>query len=98
MFQNKRYVTSGVVSEIEESTQLAMWSLIDHMRIPRDYLQVFRLSCINVNGMYMQQILHEQEKPPFREIMVIPAYYPVFLDVFVIDDGDHSTMLLACEY
>lgn len=98
MFRNTRYVTNGVMSEIEEGTQLAMWNLIDHMSVPRDYLQVFRLSCINANGMYMQQIIHEQELPTFREVIVIPAYYPVQLDVFVIDDGAQSTMLLSCEY
>lgn len=98
MFQNNRYVTNGVMSEIEERTQLAMWSLIDHMSIPRDYLQVFHLSYVNINGMDMQRIIHEQEQPAFREVIVIPAYYPVLLDVFVIDDGCQSTMLLACEY
>lgn len=98
MFQNNRYVTSGVMSEIEESTQLAMWTLIDELNIRRDYLQVFRLSYVNINGMDMQQIIHEQEQPAFREVIVIPAYYPVMLDVFVLDDGAQSTMLLSCEY
>lgn len=98
MFQNGRYVTNGVMSEIEESTQLAMWNLIDHLHIRRDYLQVFHLSYVTINGMDMQQIIHEQEQPPFREVIVIPAYYPVLLEVFVIDDGAQSTMLLACEY
>lgn len=98
MFGNSRFATNGVVSEIEESTQLAMWNLIDHLHIRRDYLQVFHLSYVNINGMDMQQIIHEQEQPAFREVIVIPAYYPVLLDVFVIDDGSQSTMLLSCEY
>ena len=98
MLRRGRCVTSGIMHEVEELTQYAMWDLIDTLPVPKDYLQVFRLNKIRINGMEMQQIIHEQECPAYQKVIVIPTYYPVSLDVFVIDDGSHATMLLACEY
>ena len=45
-----------------------------------------------------QKIVHEQEIPEFRQEYILPADTPINAKVYVIDDGDHSTMLLAEEY
>ena len=61
----------------------------------QDYLQVFRLS--EHEG--RQKIIHSQEQPDYRDEIITPIFVsPVEAKIFVIDDGDHSTMLLANEY
>ena len=98
MFQNDRYITCGVENEIPAPIQLAMWCMIDNRRLTGakvDYLQVFRLS--GQDG--RQKIIHSQEQPDYRNEVIIPTLnHPVEAKIFVIDDGDHSTMLLSDEY
>ena len=95
MFNNPRYVTSGVNSELPLLTQIILWGLIDTMEVVRkDYLQVFLLSADGEN----QRIIHEQEQPEYRKECLFPSENPVTAKVYVIDDKTHSTMLLAEEY
>ena len=93
-FHGQRYMTRGVQAEIPLDLQLFLWCLINKLPEPKDYLQVFRLS-IGVNG---QHIVHEQEVPEYHEEYDFQIDNPVTAKVYVIDDGDHSTMLLAEEY
>ncbi|MGN0648845.1 MAG: DUF960 family protein, partial [Oscillospiraceae bacterium] len=45
MFNNQRYVTHGISSEVPLLTQIILWGLIDSMEVAeKDYLQVFCLS------------------------------------------------------
>ena len=95
MFQSEKYLTQGVNAEIPLMLQLVMWKMISDIPAEKDYLQVFRLS--GENG--IQTIIHEQEQPAYRKI--VSFQWPegvVTQKVFVIDDGDHCTMLLAEEY
>lgn len=39
-----------------------------------------------------------QEEPEFEKTYVFPMEEPIYEKIFVIDDGEHSTMLLAEEY
>ena len=100
MFTNKRYITCGISSAIPEKIQLALWSMIDNLRtsthIEVDYLQIFRLSIQNGK----QKIIHRQDQPVYcKEILVAFIWNPVEnAKIFVIDDGTHSTMMLAEEY
>jgi hypothetical protein len=100
MFTNKRYITCGISSAIPEELQLALWSMIDNFRastdIEVDYLQIFSLS--NQKG--KQKIIHRQEEPVYyNEIVVAFIWNPVEnAKIFVDDDGEHSTMMLAEEY
>ena len=94
MFDSERYLTRGVQTKIPFELQLFMWNLIDKLPEPKDYLQVFRLSvCDNV-----QHIIHEQEQPEYHREYDFKIDNPVTAKVYVIDDDDHSTMLLAEEY
>ncbi len=43
MFNNGRYLTSGVDSTIPLELQLFLWECVDRMPAPKDYLQVFEL-------------------------------------------------------
>ena len=94
MFQNQRYLTRGIQIEIPPELQLFIWGCIDQLPPERDYLQVFRLE--ETGG--MQRISHESEQPKFHREFLIPSASPITQKLYVIDDGDHSTMLLASEY
>ena len=95
MFNNQRYLTRGVEAEIPLALQLFMWNCIDRLPAERDYFQVFRLEPM---GETMQQIRHESEQPEHHMTYLIPTDNPITAKVYVIDDEDHSTMLLASEY
>ena len=96
MFENGRYMTRGVAAEIPFEQQALMWAMIDVRSLAKklDYLQVFRLSVENGS----QKITHSQEKPRYKNEVFTLVETPVTAKIFVLDDGDHSTMMLASEY
>ena len=94
MFENERFLTRGVQARIPPPIQLLMWSCIDTMPKPKDYFQVFRLSVCKEG----QRIIHSQEEPEYNKSYAFYSEEPVTEKVYVIDDGEHTTMLLAEEY
>lgn len=94
MFDNPRYLTRGVSNYIPLELQIFMWQCIDNLKVEKDYLQVFNLSV--VNG--IQKVEHKQEVPKYQNTYSVLVSNPVDAKIFVIDDGEHSTMLLAEEY
>ena len=95
MFSNQRYLTRGVYSEIPIELQLFMWECIDNLQIEKDYFQVFELSVLDG----IQRIHHFTEQPEYSMEYFLPTIiHTVTAKVYVIDDGEHSTMLLAEEY
>ena len=85
-----RYLTRGVDAEIPIALQVMMWQAVDQIPEPKDYLQVFRLS---------EEIVHHtSEQPQFEMTYIVEAEKPVTAKVYIIDDGEHCTMLLAEEY
>ena len=72
-----------------------MWECIDNLTVPKDYLQIFKLSVAEGK----QKIEHSQEEPCYKQEYLLNTDAPIFIGkIFVIDDGTHSTMLLAEEY
>ena len=94
MFNSNRYITKGVQENISLELQFFMWDCIDNLSEPKDYLQVFNLSVVDS----LQRIIHSTEEPEYKKEYLIPSETPITEKVYVIDDGDHSTMLLAEEY
>ena len=96
MFENQRYITRGVSDRVSLPLQFFMWQCIEELDVPKDYLQVFELSAENGK----QKIKHIQEEPEYkREYLLKLTDTPFYIGkIFVIDDGEHSTMLLASEY
>lgn len=94
MFQNSHYMTKGVAFAVPPETVLLLWQMVAEMPEPKDYLQIFRLS---VEG-GRQTVRHEQEQPPYSRTVCFSCSQPVNAKVYVIDDENHSTMLLAEEY
>lgn len=94
MIEANRYLTCGVDNTIPLELQLFFWECVDRMPAPKDYLQVFELT---VAGS-LQSITHSSEEPAYKMEYVIPTEKPIAEKVYIIDDGDHLTMLLASEY
>ena len=95
MFQNQRYLTRGVQDTIPPELQLLMWNALEAVPEPKDYFQILRLFVLNG----IQCIEHQQEQPPFKREYLLPTVEnPITAKVYIIDDGDHRTMLLAEEY
>ncbi len=94
MFDNPRFLTRGVDESIPLRLQTLLWNLIDLLPPERDYLQVFWLKPFGG----MQQVIHTAEEPEYKKVLLFPSDDPITAKVYVIDDGDHSTMLLAEEY
>jgi len=94
MFDNQRYITRGVLTEIPFELQLFMWACIDSLPSERDYFQIFKLENIDV----IQKITHFSEQPEYCKEYMIPTDKPITAKVYIIDSDECSTMLLAEEY
>ena len=96
-FSNARYVTRGINSSLDFYQQNLFWKLIDELNIEQDYLQVFKLHCSEEGT----KILHKQEEPLYAKEYKLKT---LLLDkkaedtIFVIDNGEYSTMMFANEY
>ena len=88
MFDKERYLTRGVSKEIPFEVQLQLWSMIDEITVKKDYLQVFEIEPIKDN---LLKIEHRQEVPKYKKEIIVRK-------LFVIDEGDYSTMMLSEEY
>lgn len=91
----RRYLSRGVNDTIPLALQLFMWGAIDQMPEPKDYLQVFQLSV--ENG--LQVVHHFTEQPEFDMTYIITTIEgKITQKIYVIDDGENCTMILAEEY
>lgn len=102
MFNNTRYMTRGIQEEVGLDLQLLLWQLIDDCKakgLKLDYLQVFELSTETIGGQPIQIVSHHQEEPPYLSTHhFTPIAAPLDTKIWVIDDGEHSTMLFPSEY
>ncbi|MBZ9633375.1 DUF960 domain-containing protein [Clostridium sp. FP1] len=100
--KNNRYITRGVNATLSIHLQLLLWNLIDTLEqdksIELDYLQIFKFKRITDNEKYNLIITHSQEVPPYEKKYMFHVDNPIDEKVYVIDDGEYSTMLLAEEY
>lgn len=99
LFSNDRYITKGIKEKINPLHYLLLWELIDEMSVEqKDYLQVFNIK-VKVGKRRLVEIEHMQENPEYRAVHKFYTDIPIDdVKVFVIDDGDHTTMLLPSEY
>lgn len=103
MFANSRpkYITTGIQNGLSIELQILLWSMIEEMRNHvevLDYLQVFKMSIVEVGHGKMQKIIHSQEEPELNLEYTIPVEEPVECKIYIIDDLTHATMLFASEY
>jgi len=96
MFDKQRYLTRGISEKLSIPLQVTLWRMIEKVDKELDYLQVFEIHQL----LDMQvQVLHRQEEPDYTSEIIVRGTIPEDkLKVYVIDDGDYSTMLIAEEY
>ena len=99
MFQGKRFITKGVAETIPLEVQMFLWTLVDDLvskkTVEPDYLQVFELA----GEMGKQKIIHRQEEPDYQAVYRFDhVVNPLYSKLYVIDEGEYSTMLLCNEY
>ena len=101
-FNGNRYMTKGIQDEIPAELQLILWFMIDDnikQGLKMDYLQVFTLAPFYKDGNIYQKIIHNQEIPRRKKEKILNVFEKaITTKIFVIDDIDHITMLLADEY
>ncbi len=97
------YITMGINETMDVVHQSKLIELIERLKqtgITVDYLQVFRFSYDPEKR--MMTVKHTQEEPDYEYTMqynINPDLIKPFDEkVFVIDDIDHVTILLASEY
>lgn len=95
--KENRYITRGVNEKLDLPLQILLWSLVDDLKIEKDYLQVFKLSRVGD----VVNIEHTQEIPDYKaciKVNVKDLEFDGDEKVYLIDSQDYSTMLLAEEY
>lgn len=93
--EKKRYLTRGIDESIPLELQIFLWEAVDRMPEPKDYLQIFRLNV--ENG--LQIVKHTSEQPEFKmQYILAEVEKTITAKIYVIDDGENCTMLLAEEY
>lgn len=100
-FNGKRYITRGIDNTLPLDIQLILFQSIEVMRgkvEKLDWLQVMMLETIDKDGVKVLHITHEQEHPEGKVEYYIPIESTINCKVFVIDDVEYVTMLLAEEY
>lgn len=100
--EDQRFLTPGIKEGVPLKVQVLLWHLIDDSDWQMDYLQIFELYKVNHTNKLI--IIHRQEEPEqkrkvsfqldkyAKELQALPS------KIWVIDDGDHQTMLLPEEY
>ena len=93
----QRYITSGVNEQISIDIQLFCWYCYEVVKATGkyDYLQVFELKTV---GEDTQQIEHRQEVPEYNQVYKLRANDSINQKIFIIEEGNSVTMLLAEEY
>ena len=102
MFENPRYVSRAIADAVAVDIQQLVWALLDERvksKEELDYLQVFDLAMESMMGECIQKVLHQQEQPFYENLTFHRTFsMPLTMTIWVIDDGDHTTMLLPSEY
>ncbi|MFC5735897.1 DUF960 family protein [Cytobacillus gottheilii] len=100
MFEPKQvYITKGVQESVKPEIITGMMDSIMEFKknIVVDYLQVFDIA-VSQNGK-TTYVEHSQEEPPCRKQLMISNISNKFVgQIFIIDDGNCITVMLAEEY
>lgn len=93
----KRYITCGIKEQVPIDIQHFCWQCYEEVKVTDelDYLQVFELKQI---GEHIQQIEHRQEVPEYNQVYQLIGINPINQRIFIIDEEETATMLLAEEY
>ena len=97
------YMTSGIDQSMHIFHQTKLIELLNQLRdtgLHMDYLQVFEFKYDREHK--QMTVIHTQEQPEYRNVItydIDEAVITPFEDkVYIIDDVEHITILLASEY
>lgn len=100
MFKHK-FITRGIQMEIPMNLVHILFEEIDKLverKIEVDYLQVFNVKTLDFKT-GLVEIIHSQEVPEYEmTIYIDKVNLERDLKIFVIDENDNATMMLAEEY
>lgn len=97
MFNKARYITRDIQYSLDEEFINTLWHFIGLIEGEKDYLQVFEIEPIDKQKR-ITRVIHRQEVPKYEREYVVNAKADEKIKVFVIDDGDYCTMMLAEGY
>ncbi len=91
------YITRGANEVISVEVQIFCWKCYERVKQSGiyDYLQVFELK---VTDKGTQRIEHRQEVPEYSRVYQLRVINPINQKIFIIEEGEYVTMLLAKEY
>ena len=95
--EKTKYETIDINERLCVDYRIIMWNLIEKMtkEVELDYLQVVEFT---IEDDKVQKIKHSQEVPEYEKTYIVPMVEDgIQGKVYVIDDGDHCTMLWADE-
>lgn len=99
--KENRYITKGVNEDVDIRLQVLIWGLIDRLKeikdLKIDYLQVFNI-CKNKDKIILEHKQEVQEYKKLYEINNKEIDINGNIKLFIIDNNEYSTMLLAEEY
>ncbi|MGL6106857.1 DUF960 family protein [Romboutsia sp.] len=96
MFSNERYLTREVADRVPIEIQILMWNLVEKIEGEKDYLQVFE---VIPNGREFVEIIHKQEIPEFTFSYIVKnTGIETKMKLYIIDNGQYSTMMFSHEY
>lgn len=100
MFDKEKYISKRISNELPQELILILWNLIEEARphTQIDYLQIFHLSRVTLDGVPVQKVTHLQENPKYKNEIYIFCNDVITNKLYCIDDESHSTMLFANEY
>lgn len=97
---DKRYAIRGVAVNVDLDIQLCLWGLIDIWKKKNkelDFLQIFELSAVNVNGKDIQKIVHWQEQPAIKQKACFEIFKPINTRLWVVANDDENAVLMLPE-
>ena len=106
MIKKQKHITVGVKETVSELTQIILWNMIDQLglseEIPLDYLQIFELAPVKLDGQNaVQKIVHRQEQPAYRHTIHLTLPEIIQAKIYVIsgtsDDGEIITATMMLE-
>ena len=109
MFDNSRYISVGIKTNIPAELTVLLFTLIDVLKFETkelDYLQIFEVTVIPEDDMYKCIIIHSQEQPEYKrehEFYIKEKPELSEFKIYVIDEhtegwDGYTTMILAEEY
>ena len=101
-FTGTKYMTRGIEERLPAVLVGYLWALVERLKsnkdTPMDYLQVFELEMVVKGDEKLLNITHRQEEPAYQATYQLTCFPNATGKIFVIDDGDHVTMMFADEY